>query len=165
MSLAFYFKCISYIAIETFVIVAPYITPFFFEGDANSGDSIQLNCYVSKGDTPLSVSWSFHGKELSSHLGIMTTKIGDRTSLLTISSVMASHSGEYTCSALNAAGATNHTAVLHVNGRNKNVSLILYFKFFLYILFFQECCFFSKTHLVKILKWRKNWNYSRRRIV
>lgn len=99
-----------------FVQVRPYITPFAFEGEANSGDSAQITCYVGKGDTPLSISWNFHGRELSSHLGIRTQKIGDRTSLLTLSSVMAGHAGNYTCTAINMAGVANHTTTLFVNG-------------------------------------------------
>ena len=96
--------------------VIPYITPFAFEGEANAGDSVQLNCYVARGDIPLSITWSFQGKGLATHVGISTTKIGTRTSLLTISPVVAGHSGEYTCSASNAGGSTNHSAVLLVNG-------------------------------------------------
>jgi hypothetical protein len=94
----------------------PYITPFGFEGEANSGDSVQLTCYVAKGDGPLSILWSFQGKDSSTVNGVMTTKIGDRTSLLTIASVVAGHGGEYTCTARNAGGSANHSAVLLVNG-------------------------------------------------
>lgn len=94
----------------------PYITPFGFEGKANSGDSVQLACYVAKGDTPLSILWSFQGKDSSTVDGVTTTKIGDRTSLLTIASVVAGHGGEYTCTARNAGGLANHSAVLLVNG-------------------------------------------------
>lgn len=77
---------------------------------------MQLNCHVSKGDKPLKITWNFHGEELSSHMGITTTKIGDRSSVLTITSVMAAHSGNYTCMAQNAAGTASYTAMVHVNG-------------------------------------------------
>jgi hypothetical protein len=106
--------CMSVIAI--YIAVVPYITPFGFEGEANSGDSVQLTCYVAKGDTPLTISWSFQGEDLSTHVGIVTTKIGARTSLLTIASVVAGHSGEYTCTARNAGGVASHSAPLLVNG-------------------------------------------------
>lgn len=96
--------------------VLPHIMPFDVEEELNTGDSVQLNCHVSKGDKPLKITWSFHGKELSSHMGITTTKISDRSSLLTISSVMAAHNGNYTCTATNAAGSASHTTPLHVNG-------------------------------------------------
>jgi hypothetical protein len=96
--------------------VLPYIIPFSFDGEANSGDNAQLTCHVSKGDRPLHLSWSFHGRELSSHMGLTTTKIGDSISVLVIASVAAAHSGNYTCTARNAAGVANHTATLQVNG-------------------------------------------------
>jgi hypothetical protein len=94
----------------------PHIIPFGIDEEINNGESVQLNCHVSKGDKPLKISWSFHGEELSSHMGITTTKIGDRTSLLTIASAMAAHSGNYTCTAANAAGSTSYVAAIHVNG-------------------------------------------------
>jgi len=96
--------------------VLPYIIPFSFDGEANSGDNAQLTCHVSKGDRPLQISWSFHGRELSSHMGLTTTKIGDSISVLVIASVTAGHSGNYTCTARNPAGVANHTATLQVNG-------------------------------------------------
>jgi len=98
------------------VAVLPHIIPFSLEEEVNTGDSIQLTCHVSKGDKPVQISWNFHGQELSSHLGISTTKIGDRTSFLTIASVMAGHSGNYTCVAQNPAGSVSYTAAVHVNG-------------------------------------------------
>lgn len=97
-------------------LVLPHILPFSPEEEINSGESIQLTCHVSKGDRPLKITWSFYGEELSSHLGISTTKIGDRTSLLSIPSAMAAHSGNYTCTAINSAGSSTYTAAVHVNG-------------------------------------------------
>jgi hypothetical protein len=99
-----------------FCVVLPHIIPFALDEEVNTGESVQLNCHVSKGDKPLKITWNFHGEELSSHMGIATTKIGDRTSLLTISSVMAGHSGNYTCTAHNAAGSVSYTTTVHVNG-------------------------------------------------
>jgi hypothetical protein len=76
---------------------------------------------VSKGDKPLKITWNFHGEELSSHMGITTTKIGDRSSILTIVSVMAAHSGNYTCTAQNVAGTVSYTSAVHVNGTDMSV--------------------------------------------
>ncbi|RZF38601.1 hypothetical protein LSTR_LSTR010934 [Laodelphax striatellus] len=99
------------------VNVMPYITPFFQEEAATNGDSIQLNCHVAKGDRPLKITWSFHGEELSSHLGISTAKFSERSSILTIASAMAAHTGNYTCSASNQAGTASFTATVLVNVR------------------------------------------------
>lgn len=99
--------------------VTPVISPFQFDGPVNAGDSVQLNCYVSKGDRPLRVEWHFHGREVTSHaVGIRTTLLGDRANVLAIDSVGPGHRGEYTCTATNPAGTANYSAVLDVNGLN-----------------------------------------------
>lgn len=54
-------------------------------------------------------------------MGITTTKIGDRSSILTIVSVMAAHSGNYTCTAQNVAGTVSYTSAVHVNGTDMSV--------------------------------------------
>lgn len=106
-------------ALQTLLLICsvlPHIIPFDLEEEVNTGESVQLNCHVSKGDPPLKISWNFHGATLSSHMGISTTKLGERSSVLTINSAMAAHSGNYTCTATNNAGSTSYTATVHVNG-------------------------------------------------
>lgn len=98
--------------------VLPHINPLSFDGDANFGDSVQLTCHVSKGDLPLKIKWLFKEQPLFAHLGILTSKFGDRSSFLTVPSVTADNSGNYTCVASNEAGQTNYTARLNVHGRN-----------------------------------------------
>lgn len=99
-----------------FIAVLPHITPFEFEGEANTDESVQLTCYVGKGDTPLTITWTLNGKKIVPHSGITTVPIGDRTSLLIINSVQAEHSGVFTCTASNRAGKSSHNATLFVNG-------------------------------------------------
>ena len=94
----------------------PHIVPFVLEDVIFAGESVQLQCHVSKGDLPLQITWNFHGKELSSHSGIHTMKAGDRTSLLSIASVTSLHSGDYTCTAANKAGVATHLTTINVNG-------------------------------------------------
>ncbi|XP_022815122.1 Down syndrome cell adhesion molecule-like protein Dscam2 isoform X39 [Spodoptera litura] len=101
--------------LEVQVMVPPHIIPFSAEEPVFAGESIQLGCHVSKGDVPIKINWSFHGQELSSHQGIATMKIGERTSLLTISSLQASHSGEYSCHTANAAGLAVHSTTVNVH--------------------------------------------------
>ena len=84
----------------------------------DEGSFVQLSCIVITGDEPLTISWTFHGQDISSDLGIMTTAIGTRGSMLIISSVGHRHSGEYTCTAKNEAGSKSETALLKVNGKN-----------------------------------------------
>lgn len=71
---------------------------------------------ILDGDLPMTLRWMFHGQELSSQMGITTFRLNPRVSLLSIDAVAAGHAGDYTCTASNAAGQTNHTASLFVNG-------------------------------------------------
>jgi Immunoglobulin domain len=98
------------------VLVLPVINTFAFEEDTNGGDSVQVICHVAKGDLPLEVRWLFKGKPISSILRIMITKIGDKSSLLSIPSVSAEHIGQYTCLASNRAGEAKFSADLNVKG-------------------------------------------------
>jgi hypothetical protein len=97
--------------------VAPQLLPFSFgEGSLTSGQPITVQCMIVDGDLPMTLRWMFHGKELSSQMGISTFRLNPRVSLLSIDSVAAGHAGDYTCTAQNAAGQSNHTASLFVNG-------------------------------------------------
>ena len=105
--------------LEQSVVEPPKILPLSFGSDVlNEGAFGQLSCVVTEGDEPLSVSWSFHGAELSSDLGIVTTPIGSRGSMLLISRVGHRHSGSYTCQASNSAGSSSETVNLYVNGNS-----------------------------------------------
>lgn len=101
--------------------MTPVIVPFSF-GDipSNPGDVVQLNCFVTKGDSPLDITWEFQGGQLntSSNLpkGAVATKLGDRASVLMVNPVLSAHQGRYICIVKNPAGSTFHSAVLIVNG-------------------------------------------------
>ena len=88
----------------------------FGRGIMNENDLAQLSCIAAKGDEPMTVSWTFHGNSISSDLGILTTPIGGRGSILVISAVTFKHGGNYTCTAKNNAGIRHETAELKVNG-------------------------------------------------
>ena len=98
----------------------PQIIPFTFGKPViDSGEFAQLTCVVSKGDMPISITWSLKGQELNSGPSITTNMLGQRASILVISSVDYSHVGEYTCRATNPAGSVTHSAILRVNGNRK----------------------------------------------
>lgn len=122
--------------------------------NVNFGDSVQLSCHVSKGDKPLDIVWDFHGKEALAELNIVTTRMGDRTSFLTISSITGDHNGNYTCRASNAAGTTSYTTLVHVNG-----TLLVHLIFFGFLGFrfaFPTFCFLGYSLCsFKILKFLK----------
>ena len=73
---------------------------------------------VAQGDTPIQISWVFHGQDSSktSQNGITVVKNGPRSSSLIIESLTSEHTGNYTCSAKNAAGSANQTAEIIVTG-------------------------------------------------
>ena len=82
----------------------------------NEGQFAQVVCIVTKGDEPLKITWALHGHIVSSEAGLSTTTLGTRTSMLTIQSVCYRHSGQYTCTASNQAGARSRSVDLKVNG-------------------------------------------------
>lgn len=98
------------------VIVLPHIVPFSIDEKIRSGDSIQLNCHVSKGDKPLEINWLFNDDELSSELNVATTKLGSSSSVLTIGTISAVNTGKYTCIASNQIGSYNYSTSIYVDG-------------------------------------------------
>jgi hypothetical protein len=95
----------------------PDLLPLTFGRDVmDEGGFAQVSCIVTKGDQPLTISWSFHGHNISSDLGIITTPIGRQGSMLMIPSVGHKHRGTYTCKASNSAGVRTETVELRVNG-------------------------------------------------
>lgn len=96
--------------------VLPKIIPFDFgTKPIYAGQAAQITCFVSEGDQPLELLWSFNGSIVTDKEGIQTNKFG-RTSTLLIDPTSANHIGNYTCIANNAAGAVNYTAILDIFG-------------------------------------------------
>ena len=95
----------------------PKLVPINFgQNIFDEGSSAQVLCSVTDGDEPLSITWSFHGINISSDSGIVTSNIGSKVSILMIGSVNHGHRGQYTCLAKNKAGTASSTAELRVNG-------------------------------------------------
>ena len=98
--------------------MAPSITPFFFEEPLVLGDQVTLQCNVVRGDSPITLTWIFHGSDSDAktrtHAEVRTMKVGEKTNILTISSVTPEHIGSYTCTARSGSSnlSTNYTAVL-----------------------------------------------------
>lgn len=119
-----------------FVVPAkPEISPFSLgNGLLNDGDTVQAVCTVQKGDLPIIIEWFFNkanNKSLTTDDNIAVSKVGNRASLLSISSVGRSNAGTYTCVATNDAGATSYAATLDVNGtRTMKISEIFFVLYF-----------------------------------
>lgn len=76
-----------------------------------------IQCMVSKGDAPMNITWLLNGQPVEKTQGITVTKIGHKSSSLSIDSVASVHKGVYTCYATNVAGYTNYSSELSVNGK------------------------------------------------
>lgn len=101
-------------------LVIPRIVPFSFEEPIFAGFTTQVTCLVSEGDAPIDITWSLHGSESLTDLGISTSKIGSKVSVLIIETTALHHRGNYTCTARNQAGSANYTATLNINGNIQN---------------------------------------------
>ena len=100
-----------------FIAEPPKIVPINFGQDTfDEGTSATIVCSVSAGDEPMIIKWTFHGLNISSDSGIVTSNLGSRTSILMINSVSHGHRGSYTCLAQNRAGSASSTAELNING-------------------------------------------------
>lgn len=130
--------------------VLPHIIPFSLEEELNNGESAQLNCYISKGDKPLTINWHFNGEHISPNLGLTTMKLNDRSSVLMIGSATAANSGNYTCTVSNKAGSSSYTTSIIVHGRYlflNGVGFCLLFLKFIF-LFFNPLRHFSSPFCV-----------------
>lgn len=78
----------------------------------------------------MDVQWMLNGVEIPSYLEVSTSKIGKRINVLSIESVKADHSGNYSCVVSNRAGMAEFTAPLVVIGsfRTKFNRLAIHFK-------------------------------------
>lgn len=91
--------------------------PFAFDkGPARSGQDMTLTCTVSDGDLPLDIKWLLNDRPVDSYSNINSAKFGKRNMVLSIESVSAEHSGNYTCEASNIAGTVSYSTNLKVYG-------------------------------------------------
>lgn len=99
------------------ISVPPQILPLDFgEASFNSGDPVSLTCSLHKGDLPVNLSWLHNNISIGYNDGIIISKVGTRTSVVTIDSVNDEHRGMYTCIAENKAGLARASTKLNVNG-------------------------------------------------
>lgn len=94
--------------------MAPKMTPFQQTDPSGLklGERLTLTCAVTKGDLPLSFSWTVDGRPVVSSPGgsLKTVQIDPYTNLLSVDSLQPAHSGNYTCSVGNSAITASHSA-------------------------------------------------------
>lgn len=108
--------------------VAPKMTPFQQTDPSGLklGERLTLTCAVTKGDLPLSFSWTVDGRPIinggSTGISsvIKTVQIDPYTNLLSVDSLQPVHSGNYTCTVDNLAITTTST-----NSRQHQSQLVL----------------------------------------
>lgn len=103
---------------KLYSIVVPHIIPFSFGDEpANPGDSNALQCMITKGDLPLDIKWSLNGQlVVNGENGLTVVRMSARLSSLSIDAINGKHRGLFKCMASNAAGTTEHSTELKVNG-------------------------------------------------
>lgn len=94
----------------------PLIIPITYDETVYVGDAFNLFCQIKNGDKPVVIKWSFRGFDDSRGIQIVTNRISESTSLLSITNASASHSGTYTCTATNSAGSVTYSKNMTVNG-------------------------------------------------
>nr|CAD7427385.1 unnamed protein product [Timema monikensis] len=107
------------------VNVPPIIEPFSFQDGLSEGMRTRTVCGVSRGDPPLTIAWLKDGGSFSPSLAVNVSTLDSYSSLLSISSLASTHSGEYTCVASNPAAEVRYTAKLQVKGNDSHLSLSL----------------------------------------
>lgn len=92
--------------------------PFTFgEEPSNTGDSIGVQCMVTKGDSPIDITWLLNNRTLVHNENQVTIlKVSPRLSSLSIESLSHKHRGIFKCIAANRAGLAEFSTELKVNG-------------------------------------------------
>lgn len=101
--------------------MTPLIIPFSYDEIINVGDSFDLVCQIAKGDKPIVIEWNFEGFNDNRGVQISTSRITDKSSLLSVAKASAYHSGQYTCRASNQAGLVSYSTNITVNGTETGV--------------------------------------------
>lgn len=91
--------------------------PFAFDNQpASAGQDITVTCSVFEGDMPLNITWFLNDSPVETYSNINSAKFGKRNLVLSIESVSAEHTGNYSCQASNRAGTVKYTTDLQVYG-------------------------------------------------
>lgn len=103
------------------ISVPPKVSPFYAEDTLHVGDRASLTCSVTKGDLPLTISWSKDGRTMDTNqlVSMSVSQVDQYTSILLIESLTPEHNGNYSCVVRNLAAEVSHTHQLVVNGNQR----------------------------------------------
>lgn len=94
----------------------PVIVPFPIDKPVHMDQFLSMTCAISEGDVPINIFWTFKNQPITPDMDVSISRLGKRTSVLTIDSVSGHHAGLYTCHGQNDAGSTEYSAELKVIG-------------------------------------------------
>jgi hypothetical protein len=78
---------------------------------------VTVPCGLTDGDPPVTIRWLYNGHDIPSNVGVVVVKLGELSTVLSISSVSEKNAGNYTCIAANSAGIDSFSSTLVVNGK------------------------------------------------
>lgn len=83
-------------------------------------------CLLTKGDIPIDIKWSINNRPvINNENGLTVVKMSARLSSLSIESISSKHRGVFKCIATNAAGSSEYSTELMVNGTLLYFTLLL----------------------------------------
>ncbi|CAL8129128.1 unnamed protein product [Orchesella dallaii] len=101
-------------SVEVNVMRPPVISSFKFDDNLREGQRTSISCNVISGDLPIDVVWTKDSKSIPKRLNLIENRVMDFLSVLAFENLNNEHSGEYSCTATNAAQAVVQAANLKV---------------------------------------------------
>ena len=92
-----------------------------------SGSAVQLACIISSGDLGISFSWSD-----PAGAAVSPSPINDTSSVISITPMMSSQYGTYTCMASNRFGNGNDTVIITEAGTKECHCIVYYYRISLF---------------------------------
>jgi len=107
-----FYPCSPYIA------EPPHIHPFTLGDGYHEGGRVGWQCFITKGDGPLTIEWLKNNQslDLASAPSLSVTYQNEYSSSVLIESIRLAHEGNYTCRATNPVATVEHTVTLTVLG-------------------------------------------------
>lgn len=92
----------------------PSLLPFIPRHHLTEGTRFSLACTVTKGDLPLTFLWTKNGALLDHD--VVVKSLDDFNDYLSITQIKVRHSGNYSCSVMNAAATVQITTSVKIDG-------------------------------------------------